>query len=179
MRAPPRNPPDVVDRLCRQWLPLSRRVAHDLARWLGPEITYHCLGVEELEREAEVGLWYAAESYDPARGAQFQTHAWGVIRRHLLRYVQRHRRQKRMAKVCHLDRWDELPQRAAPVGPLTRVLLESALALLPGDERRAVLLLVCDGRTLDEAGAEMGLSRDQARARRERGLARLREEMAS
>lgn len=69
------NDAATVERLCREH---GRLVTH-LAKQFRST-----LGIEELIAEGNVGLVEAAQTYDPARGARFTTHAGWLIRAHIM-----------------------------------------------------------------------------------------------
>lgn len=65
-------------------------VAHLAKTFNPPNATEY----DEYIQAGSIGLWKAAEKYDPSRGTAFTTMAWYCIRNEIIRYIKRENRNK-------------------------------------------------------------------------------------
>ena len=180
-REPLRPPADVAALVARHW-PLLRRVCLCYAGRLG-------LDCDDATSAAALGLWRAAELFDPARGYAFSSVAWLAMVRKLKNAAGVRRRRLATTNLTGDgadDGWnDQADDRAEQ--PLD-VLLEdearsadvrrvrSGLARLRGRDRR-ILLERAEGRTRLQIGADLGISESRVGQLEERAMMRLRREL--
>ena len=145
---------------------LAKRVLGDPAR------------AEEIVQEVFVRLWNSPERFDPERGSLrsfllAQTHGRAVD---LLRSdTARRDREAREARAAAEAGYD-LEHEIWDMAVAERV--REAVALLPGDERRAIELAYFGGRTYREAAAELGAPEGTVKSRIRNGLKRMRTVLA-
>lgn len=136
--------------------------------------------VEDLVQDIFVELWQKADRYDPARGKE-ATFVAVLTRR---RAIDRLRRRGVRPDVAgpSLERVQTPPTLDDPAAPaeladeLSRV--ESAMARLKPDQRRALRLAVCEGLTHDQTARAMDLPLGTVKTHVRRGLIRLRKLLA-
>lgn len=159
--------------------PLARRIARSF-NWPGAE-------PDDVEQEALIALWEAASTYDPEKGATFQTFATLVVKRHLadsLRHARtgKHRLLNESVRVFTRDgetgdvgallpHLHQVSDRVEEREELLRLL--TLIALLP-EKQRYVVLGVASGLSYAEMGGAKQVDNRLARARR-----KLREGMAA
>lgn len=139
----------------------------------GGEISY-----EEALQAGRIGLWYALQGYDPARGTSFSTYAWVAIYRRI------HRRARELSQETEVilaeiaGSW-ALPD---PTEALEKRLIHDALHELV-NQLPSRLWQVVEGRfglgarppcTLKELGKELGLSGERVRQLEQDALAWMR-----
>lgn len=149
---------------------------------------------EDAEQAGRVGLWMAAQGFDSGRGFQFSTYATRCIRGRILRGLMREHRALPPGLLSLDAAWpgrdggdaralgDALPDpkgEAAMAAVREREAFGGRLAGLRPRERRVLLALYGDGRTLQDVGNELGVSRAMASTLKRRGEARLRARWAS
>lgn len=167
-------------------------VAHhlDLARRAAGRIYPRVRGLvsfDELCALANAGLAEAAQRYDPARGASFATFAWyrihGAIFDGLRRSSQRRRAATAPAAVVSLEAlrdrgFDAAGDAPGPGDDLDRARwtarLRVAIAQLPDKPRALVTKHYFEGKSLLEAGAELGVSKSWASRMHAQAVDRLR-----
>lgn len=148
---------------------------------------YARLEVEDLEQMGYLGLWHAATRFDPARGVQFDTYATVCIRGLILQGVHRYRfgggADPARLRLCGMDRdaeavidlfgeaSDDVFERAAHADDLEH--LRRGLDRIPAREAH-VLRARAEDRTLQQIGAELGVSREMVRQIELQALPRLR-----
>jgi RNA polymerase sigma factor (sigma-70 family) len=140
-----------------------------LASAMVKQLAHRFPGVEraELLNEALLGLSVAARRYSTERGTRFSTYARKIIRGHLLEHARRlfGRKGRGRPKACSLESLsgEVLGRRDAQMrSMLLRDLLTFGLLALRPRERRLLQLYFCEGRTLRDAGALLGLSESRA-----------------
>lgn len=159
------------------------RLAYRLASLLWPSVRPR-LDQEETRAAALLGLCRAAGLYDPARGTKFSTYAWHCVRTAVLDAARHggtvsvsYRRASASPDAARAARWrasplGEGPDVEAPPEPCPLAAADAAreagrvreaVARLPGRQARAVRLYYWDGKTLAEAGRELGLTRERVR----------------
>ena len=129
---------------------------------------------EEAVQDAFLRVWRRAASFDPTRGA---VRAWlmTIVRHCAIDLVRR--RAGAPPVVAGLD--EIAAQRAVPdawsdvVGRLDRARVRSAVAALPGEQRRAIELAFFDGLTHREIAERDGLPLGTVKGRLRLGLRRL------
>jgi RNA polymerase sigma factor (sigma-70 family) len=148
---------------------------------------YARLEVEDLEQMGMLGLWHAANRFDPARGVQFDTYASLCIRGLILSGVHRYRfgggADPARLRLCGMDRdaedvldlFGEAPdnvfEQVAHQDDLAKV--RHALDQIPSRDAH-VLRARSEDRTLQQIGAEIGVSREMVRQIELKALPRLR-----
>lgn len=168
-----------------------RRYAYGMARRFAR--LYPTADPEELAGDALAALCYAASVFDPARAKSFATLLRRVIPQRLWWSVCKQRanglgqitrsiagNRQAMADVpTHygLDDAEPFAAREAEGGPEEKMDLRAAWGRLAADDRRLLLWRYRDGLTLREAGARIGVSREEARLRQVDAVGRLRELM--
>lgn len=121
-------------------------------------------------------IWAAAlealPRFDPTGPARFSTWLVTVAHRHL---IDRHRRRRVRGEVLPLGEVAApLPSPEVALDSRRRALrLEAALAHLPEDQRRVVVLHHLHGRALDEIASVEGVPVGTLKSRLHRGRARL------
>jgi RNA polymerase sigma factor for flagellar operon FliA len=173
--------------------PVPQLVAHHLAlarRAAGriyPRVR-GLVGFDELCALANAGLAEAAERYDPARGATFATFAWYRIQGAIVDGLRRSTRRRaalaaappRMVSLDTLrDRgFDAAGDAPGPGDDLDRARrtarLRAAIAQLPDKPRELVTKHYFEGKSLLEAGAELGVSKSWASRLHHQAVDRLR-----
>jgi RNA polymerase sigma-70 factor, ECF subfamily len=145
---------------------LARRVLVDRA------------GAEEVIQEVFLRLWNAPDKFDPARGtlrsyllAQAHGRAVDLLRSE----TSRKRREDREARKTAESGYD-LEHEVWDLAVAERV--QSALALLPVEERRAIELAYFGGHTYREVAELLGNPEGTVKSRIRSGLRRLREHLA-
>jgi len=133
---------------------------------------------EEALQAGRIGLWRALKGYDPERGNTFSTYAWVAIMRHI--------QQAAEDLNCELGEWPgEVPaswEEPSPEDWVERGLIQEALGELVGGlpERLRRVVVARYGledeppRTLQDVGAELGLTRERIRQLQQDALAWLR-----
>lgn len=153
------------------------------------------VGFDELCALANAGLAEAAERYDPARGATFATFAWYRIQGAIVDGLRRSspRRQAapagatapapRPPRMISLDTlrdrgFDAAGDAPGPGDDLDRARrtarLRAAIAQLPDRPRELVTKHYFEGKSLLEAGAELGVSKSWASRLHAQAVDRLR-----
>ena len=127
---------------------------------------------EDAVQEIFIELWRHAGRHDPRLGTE-ATFVMTLARRRLID------RRRRSARRPVLTALDELAEPAAPeVAPLAPDAdAEHALAVvgaLPAEQRRLLLLSVCDGLTHQEIATRLGLPLGTVKTALRRGLQRVR-----
>jgi RNA polymerase sigma factor (sigma-70 family) len=127
--------------------------------------------LDELLGEAQLALVYAASLYDAARNVPFGAYATLVVRHRLIQAVTVWRRFGRLDHV----RFTDLPptEDAAPFDPVChrtresyreagdRELLERVRRVLPPRWFEVMRLYFAEGRTMEEIGRLLGISRQR------------------
>jgi RNA polymerase sigma factor (sigma-70 family) len=133
---------------------------------------------EDIAQEGFVRAWRHAEKYDAGRASVL---AWllGIVRNLAIDAIRRRgaepRDPNRIATELEVD--DTRTSWEGDVGFGERDWLRSALAALPAEQRRAVLLAAYLGRTADEIATLEGIPLGTAKTRIRRGMAKLRREL--
>ncbi|HEX3482667.1 MAG TPA: sigma-70 family RNA polymerase sigma factor [Kofleriaceae bacterium] len=149
----------------------------DLARRAAGRIYPRVRGLasfDELRALANAGLAEAAERYDPGRGASFATFAWYRIHGAIFDGLRRSSQQRAAAPPPRMVSLEALRERGfdaagdAP-GPADGIdgarrtaRLRRAIAQLPDRPRALVTKHYFEGKSLLEAGAELGVSKSWA-----------------
>ncbi len=133
---------------------------------------------EEALQAGRIGLWYAIQGYDPARGTTFSTYAWVAIYRHV------HRRAKEVSQEPHIGGQEApaswvLPDPAREMeSELVRSTLLDLVSQLPERLRRVIVGRYGLGEEppclLKELGKELSLSGERVRQLQQEALAWLR-----
>lgn len=133
---------------------------------------------EEALQAGRIGLWYAIQGYDPARGTTFSTYAWVAIYRHV------HRRAKEVSQEPHIGGQEApaswvLPDPAREMeSELVRSTLLHLVSQLPERLRRVIVGRYGLGEEppclLKELGKELSLSGERVRQLQQEALAWLR-----
>lgn len=123
---------------------------------------------EDVLQEAYVRIWTRARDFDPRRGR-----AWPWIGRILRNAaIDRLRRDRPLSQTQDID--DEAHQIAGPSDPIdTRIDLVRGLEQLSTEQRDAIVTVVVQGWTHDEAAQRDGTPTPTNKARVARGLRRL------
>jgi len=181
----PRDRPGGADQLVARHLELARRAAGRIYPRVRGLVSF-----DELRALANAGLVEAAERYDPARGATFATFAWyrvhGAIFDGLRRSSQRRAAAPPPRPPPQMVSLEALRDRGfdaagdAP-GPADRIdharqaaRLRTAIAQLPDAPRALVTKHYFEGKSLLEAGAELGVSKSWASRLHAQAVDRLR-----
>jgi RNA polymerase sigma factor for flagellar operon FliA len=176
------------DHLVARHLALARRAAGRIY----PRVR-GLVGFDELCALANAGLAEAAERYDPARGATFATFAWYRIQGAIVDGLRRasQRRATLAAPTPRVVSLDTLRDRGfdaacdapGPGDDLDRARwtarLRAAIAQLPDRPRALVTRHYFEGKSLLEAGAELGVSKSWASRLHAQAVDRLRALMES
>jgi RNA polymerase sigma factor (sigma-70 family) len=164
----------------------------NLARWAVrrcyPDVRPGGPDYEDAVGVASLGLVHAARRFDPARSA-FGTYAFLWCRAYLNRWWQDRargglRQADGSARISRLDSDDRRPFRDSLPAPVTDpdalLDVEAVLAGLSPKARATLTLTFLEGRSLAEAGRELGLTGERVRQIRRRvvGLLRARFESA-
>lgn len=169
-----------AEQLVARHLELARRAARRVyARVRG------WVDLDELRAIAGAGLAEAADRYDPRRGATFVTFAWPRIHGAMLDELRRSgsRRAAARPRVTSLevlrdrgfDAVDDAPGPADDLDGARRVArLRAAIAQLPERSRALVTKHYFEGKSLLEAGAELGVSKSWASRLHAQAVDRLR-----
>ncbi len=137
---------------------------------------------EDLWSAGLLGLTRAAQHYNPERGFKFSTYGFYCARREILNELRTRNRWRR--ETCSTDLSDPgnmveavaaAPEENDPgrdlAADLARAIEEADLTT---NERTAIRARFFQGKTLEEVGEELGVSRERARQIQNRGLAMLR-----
>ncbi len=133
-----------------------------------------------LMRDAEAGDDLVQDCLERAVAGLHQRRRDGSLRAWVFRIlINRHRDLMRRApRPGHLVAVEDLPaEPSRPAGQEAHMALretEAAIARLPEDQRRALLLVVLDGATFDEAAAALDIPRGTLMSRLARARASLR-----
>lgn len=159
------------ERLVADNLPLVKHVIHKYC-WKYLELQEY----DDLFQIGCLGLVKATLAYDPARGTAFSTLASAAIKHEIMKTMQSRRKREELYHRADdlsvyeqlagnkgetgLFRYETLPD---PYDSIRAVELhmdiERALSHCTKPQREAFLVRVVDGRTLDEAGLLLGISR--------------------
>jgi RNA polymerase sigma factor (sigma-70 family) len=142
-------------------------------RWLGSNSNND---TDDAMQDIFIELWKAAKSYDA--GSTPEVGFVAMIARRKL--IDRHRRQKSRPKPEALHEtvaWPERPHRWDVLDELQPV--NAALQELPAEQRRVLLLAVCDGWTQQEIADHTGLPLGTVKTYVRRGLITVRERCSS
>lgn len=173
-----------VDELVRRNMPMVIRIASRFARNDDERM--------ELIQAGSVGLWKAAERFDPDRGVVFSTYAWHAILHEVVRELKPRKKQMILDRA---ESWSEsldIPVSDNP-SDVEQAAMDAEEWEVIGTERDAVMsavgelsdidqIIICrryglDGRkrsTLDSLGAEFRVTRERIRQRQARAVKRLR-----
>jgi RNA polymerase sigma factor for flagellar operon FliA len=179
--APPCRTPGGADQLAARHLDLARRAAGRIYPRVRGLVSF-----DELRALANAGLAEAAERYDPARGAAFTTFAWYRIHGAIIDGLRRSSARRTAAPAAVVVSLEALRDRGfdaagdAP-GPADRIdharqaaRLSVAIAQLPDTPRALVTKHYFEGKSLLEAGAELGVSKSWASRLHAQAVDRLR-----
>jgi RNA polymerase sigma factor FliA len=166
--------------LVARHLELARRAAGMIYPRVRSRVSF-----DELRALANAGLAEAAQRYDPARGATFATFAWYRIHGAIFDGLRRstERRATAPAAVVSLEAlrdrgFDAAGDAPAPDDGIDRARraarLRAAIAQLPDKPRQIVTKHYFEGKSLLEAGAELGLSKSWASRLHAQAVDRLR-----
>jgi len=139
---------------------------------------------EELVAAGMLGLWRAAQRYDPERGA-FSTYAYRCIRQRIVR--ERDKAIRQMEGLATEQAWDDRRAPACPhAGPADQAAAADSAALvrrlmgdLPSRESLVIQRLYFDGVTMECVSEEIGCTRARVGQIRDRALARMRASAAT
>ncbi len=140
-------------------------------RWLGQRSD-----ADDAMQDIFIELWKSAKKYDPTAGPEVSFVAM-VARRKL---IDRYRRQKHLPKPEPLT-----DQVAGPTSTSQWIVLDelqpvnAILQQLPAEQRRVLLLAVCDGWTQQEIADQTGLPLGTVKTYVRRGLITIRERCKS
>jgi RNA polymerase sigma factor (sigma-70 family) len=134
---------------------------------------------EDVAHETFVRAWRYAQSYDPRRG---QVATWLLtIARNLAIDVIRVKRAEPLDPDVVVRRLQEAGETGAPVDqgypPDDRDRVRGAIAELPPDQRRALVLAVYLGRTAQEIGESEGIPLGTAKTRIRTAMLKLRDSL--
>jgi RNA polymerase primary sigma factor len=172
--------------LCRAFAVRLAKSASGIVRKLG--------GVDEVTSLATLGLYRAARVFDPARGVRFSAFAWHYLRATVFsaladsdfirvpRHLPAEERQalrERLAPVSLFQRWqdghrEDAAAPAAPEADEDLAAVREAVEGLPPRLRRVIRLRYYDGKTLEQIGHAVGVTRERARQLVEQALEELR-----
>ena len=179
------NPQSEIDRLCNQWLGLvpwcvNRYFIHRIS----PDQLHRLGGFDELVSVGNLGLIRAARLYDPKRvgsngePAAFNTFAvWPIrsaIHAHLRIAGAAKRRDDRTYGADNFEVFasrEPGPLEAAELNELRETVQDALQRLDPRDAK--VITMHMGGRTLEEIGGRLGLTRERARQLEARGMGEL------
>jgi RNA polymerase sigma factor (sigma-70 family) len=177
MTCPPTCPLTLSEqhRLIEKWSGLPAHVAR---RLLCRADVQH-LGMDEAVSAGNVGLVRAAAYFDPAREVAFQSYAYTVIVRVIIRTAQAWRRGGANLSLDVQVTPDGLTlaeELAAPQGlDLADVVdARDAVATLP-DRDRFIIDRRCHGATLAEVAGSVGVTRERVRQIEQKARRKLRE----
>ncbi len=166
-------------------IPLARAQAGDPLAWRalvgrhGPLVWSLCRRLDPDPEDAAQEVWEKVyrglPRFDPAGSASLATWITTVTHRHL---VDRHRRRRARGESEPLDQEPADPSPNAELRLLEGRAgqgLEAALALLPEDQRRVLVLHHLHGRELSEIAEVEGVALGTVKSRMHRGRARLAE----
>lgn len=158
-------------------LPLVHQVAASLKR------TTMCPAeLDELVGWGCLGLLDAARRFDPATKVPFGAYAQIRIRGAAIEGVRGSRSKKAPTRVddpdclLHVPGEDESPEEVAHRQSVVRTV-RAAVAKLPGPERAMIEHGDLAGREMQQAGADLGLSKSWASRLRTRAIEMLREQL--
>lgn len=138
-----------------------------LAFWMANRYRRADRDEADLESEAQLGLVKAALEYDPSRGGNFGAFAASVIKFRFFAYFRRTRKQEvETSLYLHDAEGEEIERRELrtdpdPTAPVLHAQVRRAVAAL-GPRQRAVVMRWLSDRTLEDVGAELGVSRTRA-----------------
>jgi RNA polymerase sigma factor FliA len=170
-----------ADQLVARHLELARRAAGRIY----PRVR-GLASFDELRALANAGLAEAAERYDPGRGATFATFAWYRIHGAIFDGLRRSSQRRAAApppRVVSLealrdrgfDAAGDAPGPADDIDGARRAArLRVAIAQLPDKPRELVTKHYFEGKSLLEAGAELGMSKSWASRLHAQAVDRLR-----
>jgi RNA polymerase sigma factor (sigma-70 family) len=136
------------------------------------------ISYEEALQAGRIGLWRAILGYDPSRGTAFSTYAWVAIGRTIHQAVDQSTRGRvRWSKALPLAWY--LPDLEEQVDQLlTYEALYASVDRLPDRLMRIIVgrygLAGHPGRTLEQLGAELGITYERVRQLQQDALAWLR-----
>lgn len=136
------------------------------------------VGFDEAVSDGYLGLMNAIAKFDPERGNAFATYAWLAIARAVHRGIAvrarhgRHYRRSAALEVSDDGRSAAETERQLDLQAWA-ARLDAALEELP-ERRRIVLQMRAGGRTIDEVGGVLGVSRERVRQIEYDGLQMLR-----
>lgn len=148
----------------------------ELLRLYGPRVYGLCRRLSNEPDDAYQEIWAKVFSrldrFDPDGEGSFAGWTTTVAHRHLIDEHRRGAKQRVVIPLVELGdegpRQDELTQRRADAARL-----ESALRLLPQDQRRVVLLHHGEGHSVEEIAASEGVPEGTVKSRLHRARARL------
>lgn len=193
-----RNSPEEIDRLCRQWELGAYKAMQDWLRRVPPELVHLAGGIEEFESAARQALFNCARLFEPGRvgksgkpcnsmGTVLYLAVKNQCQAHLNKTV--HGQSVVAAPVSFHDDFEAgaedtagfhvspLAPEADPDRPGSDELaaaLASAEKVLPLSEWFVVRETVLRGRTHEEVGRQIGMTRERVKQVRHSGLRRLR-----
>lgn len=137
---------------------------------------------EEIWQYGLIGLWKAAQKFDPGLGFAFSTYAMKAIVFQLKRYLHDKaiERKHNLARLSLDQIKEDLGESCESESP-SRVsqedlnYLNARLDILPEREREVIRLRYFSGFTLDECGRLIGVSRERVRQIEAVAIARMKE----
>lgn len=123
--------------------------------------------MEDFVSAGYLALTRCLPSFDPTRGVRLSGYVWRAVTSEVYREMKRGAKHKALTFVEYSDS-PERPERA-----MIDSDMRAAINSLPDRLRRLVDSLL-DGKTYEEIGSEMGLSRERVRQLRETAIRQLR-----
>jgi RNA polymerase sigma factor (sigma-70 family) len=150
------------DKVICEYTPLVHYFARQYARY--------GLSLDDLVQEGLLGLLEACKRYDAGRDASFETYAGYWIKKYILQAVGME--AKHSFSSQNLDETILSDQKSPPVQQLKQKL--SLPPTLPDLEKTILRLSFERSRTIKEIAAELNLTPEKVRQKREKALRRLR-----
>lgn len=151
-----------------QYRPLVRK----WARYYYPQLRDH-YSLDDLIAEGTVAVWRSTSTWSPDVGATFGQYARAGIKRALRSMVMRTARRRRLGPmiVVNAEGEEALDEVAASTPSpdqnladlATKKVVRTVLAKLPLMHRLVLRTRFFDGKTLDETGQLLGVTRERAR----------------
>lgn len=127
-----------------------------------------------------IGLLKAIRTFDPERGVPFAAYAYGGVRKGMSNWFVKRNRQLRMPLLGDDEAFDSVEDYREPATDILvekadrAVLLRRVLEMVPERWRTVLWLRTVDGKTLEEIGEVLGVTRERVRQLYLNALGRIR-----
>ncbi len=150
------------DKIIEQYSSLAKSIANKYSQYGVP--------FEDLLQEGLLGILEAAKKYDESKGTKFSTYATYWIKKKVIEALEKERKSSLKSLKLIEETVEEKRSAISNVIPKKIKLPPN----FPELEKKIILSLYEDQKTLQEIAQELGISRERTRQLKEKALRRLR-----